>query len=470
MVGIVDWILIIAYMLAMVGVGIYFKTNDSMQDFAVADKKLGLSVLTATLLATAVGGGALTGSVGNSFASGLLEVPKIIILLGINIFMALFVAKKMRNVGGFTAPEMLGRVYGKRCQALGGLFCAIYMIGTGPAMQTIALGSCIHLLLGVDMKLGMIIGMAIVLLYTLSSGMWGVAMTDYVQFIFLAIGILLATGIVYSGAGGWSGIVENLPKGHLEIDTSGALELLCATSLPVLIDGNRYSRFFSAKDGNTARLATLIASIPQSLFLVMSLVMGLAAVNLLPADTGKDQVFATLLLTYLPVGIKGICIAALMAAIMSTADSYLLTGATNISVDIYKTYINPKASDKQMLYITKASVLLVGILGLGLALILPDVISVWTLSSTAYVGGCLVPMLYGIFSKRKKSYTAAFAAMIGGGTLALVLDVKEIVFLGLPAIVYGIGLSALLFFIITLFAKDGRYVNVASTSNNADIH
>ena len=128
------------------------------------------------------------------------------------------------------------------------------------------------------------------------------------------------------------------------------------------------------------------------------------------------------------------------------------------------------ASDKQMLYITKASVLLVGILGLGLALILPDVISVWTLSSTAYVGGCLVPMLYGIFSKRKKSYTAAFAAMIGGGTLALVLDVKEIVFLGLPAIVYGIGLSALIFFIITLFAKDGRYVNVASTSNNADIH
>lgn len=50
MVGIIDWIVIIGYMLAMVGVGAYFKTNDSMSDFAVADKKLGLSVLTATLL------------------------------------------------------------------------------------------------------------------------------------------------------------------------------------------------------------------------------------------------------------------------------------------------------------------------------------------------------------------------------------------------------------------------------------
>lgn len=116
MVTILDWVLIIAYMLAMVGVGMYFKTNESMTDFAVADKKLGLSVMTATMLATAVGGGALTGSVGNSYANGVVEVPKIIILLCINMFMGLFVAKKMRNIGGFTAPEMLGRVYGKNAR------------------------------------------------------------------------------------------------------------------------------------------------------------------------------------------------------------------------------------------------------------------------------------------------------------------------------------------------------------------
>lgn len=78
------------------------------------------------------------------------------------------------------------------------------MMGTGPAMQSIALGTCIHLLLGVNMKLGMIIGMAIILAYTLSSGMWGVAMTDYVQFIFLAGGVLIAAAITYSGAGGWA--------------------------------------------------------------------------------------------------------------------------------------------------------------------------------------------------------------------------------------------------------------------------
>ena len=457
MVGILDWSLIIVYMLAMVGVGMYFKTNDSMQDFAVADKKLGLSVMTATMLATAVGGGALTGSVGNSYVNGIVEVPKIIILLCINVFMGLFVAKKMRNIGGFTAPEMLGRVYGKRCQTLGGLFCAIYMMGTGPAMQSIALGTCIHLLLGVNMKLGMIIGMAIILAYTLSSGMWGVAMTDYVQFIFLAGGVLIAAAITYSGAGGWAGITGTVPESHLELDTSGAIKLICATSLPVLIDGNRYSRFFSAKDAKTAQISTLIAAIPQCLLLVMSLVMGLA---LLPADLPKDMVFATLLMQYLPTGIKGLCVAALMAAIMSTADSYMLSGATNISVDIYKTYINPKATDKQMLIVTKGGILAVGLLGLGFALLLPDVMSVWTLSSTAYVGGCLVPMLYGIFGNGKKSYTAALISMLGGGSVALVCDLNKIVIFGLPAIVYGIIVSAILFFAITPFAKDAKYVDI----------
>lgn len=79
-----------------------------MQDFAVAGKKLGLSVMTAIHACDCGGGGALTGSVGNSYVNGIVEVPKIIILLCINVFMGLFVAKKMKNIGGFTARRCWG--------------------------------------------------------------------------------------------------------------------------------------------------------------------------------------------------------------------------------------------------------------------------------------------------------------------------------------------------------------------------
>ena len=315
------------------------------------------------------------------------------------------------------------------------------------------------------MRIGMIVGMMIVLAYTLSSGMWGVAMTDYVQFILLAGGVIIATFLVYREAGGWNQIAAGVPASHLVIDTSGALKIVCATALPVLIDGNRYARFFSAKDGNTAQLSTLLASIPQVLILIMSLIMGMAAVTLLPAGTSKDMVFATLLMTYLPAGIKGLCIAALMAAIMSTSDSYMLTGATNIAIDIYKTTVNPNADDAKVLRVTKISVLAVGLLGLGFALILPDIMSVWTLSSTAYVGGCLVPMMYAIFSKKKKSYTAAMTAMLGGGILAVVCELNGFVLFNLPAIVYGILLSAVLLFSITPFARDAKTVDIMKAGN-----
>ena len=461
---IIDWMLVVVYMIFMVVIGAYFKTSDNMEDFAVADKKLGLSVLTATFLATGIGGGVLTGSTGNGFAAGIMEIPKLLVLFSINIFMALFLAKKMRNIGGFTAPEMLGRVYGKKCQALGGLFCAIYQMGSGPAMQSIALGTCLHILLGVEMRMGMIIGMGVVLLYTLSSGMWGVAMTDYVQFIFLTVGMIAAAAIAYTEAGGWSGISAAVPASHFQLNMSDSVKFLCATALPVLIDGNRYARFFAAKDANTARLSNLIVAFPQLMIAFMAMIMGLSAVVLLPAETPKDMVFATLLTTYLPVGIRGLAIVALMAAIMSTADSYMLTGATNVSVDIYKTIINPKATDKQMVVVTKVSILAIGLLGLGFAIILPDIISVWTLSATAYVGGCLVPMLYGLFSKKKKSNAAALAAIICGGGFAVICELMGFVWFNLPPIVYGIALSAVLLFVITPFAKDGRDITIEQAS------
>ena len=94
---IIDWVLIGFYMIFMIVIGAYFKTSNSMSDYAVADKKLGLSVLVATLLATGIGGGVLTGSTGNAFAQGVVEIPKLAVLFCINIFTALFLAKKDRK-------------------------------------------------------------------------------------------------------------------------------------------------------------------------------------------------------------------------------------------------------------------------------------------------------------------------------------------------------------------------------------
>lgn len=458
--GIIDYCILAVYVCVMLGVGFYFKASSKMADYAVADKKLGLSVLVGTFLATGIGGGVLTGSTGNGYVAGIMELPKLIALFGINIFLGLFLAGKMRRIGGFTAPQMLGRVYGKNCQAVGGVFCILFQMGSGVAAQYVALGTCLSVLLGIDAKIGMVIGAVIIIAITYSSGMWGVAITDYLQFVFLGLGVLIATAVCFTSCGGWQGIVMSAPASHFEIDTLSSIKLLCSTSLAVLIDGNRYSRFFSAKDEKTARRAALITAVPQFLVGFFVMVMGLAAVSILPAGTPKDMVFPSLLAITIPTGLKGLCIGALIAAILSTADSYILTTSTNVSIDIYKNLINPNATDNDTLKITRASVLGIGVIGLVFAMVLPDVIKLWTLSSTAYIGGCLVPMMYGLFSKKKKSYIAAMVAIVGGGLFAVISELCGFSLFELPAIVYGIAISAVLLFIITPFAKDAKEVNI----------
>ena len=108
-IGVLDYCILAVYVCMMLGVGFYFKASAKMADYAVADKKLGLSVLIGTFLATGIGGGVLTGSTGNGYAAGIMELPKLIALFGINIFLGLFMAGKMRKIGGFTAPQMLGK-------------------------------------------------------------------------------------------------------------------------------------------------------------------------------------------------------------------------------------------------------------------------------------------------------------------------------------------------------------------------
>lgn len=459
-IGILDYCILAIYVCLMLGVGFYFKASAKMADYAVADKKLGLSVLIGTFLATGIGGGVLTCSTGNGYAAGIMELPKLIALFGINIFLGLFMAGKMRKIGGFTAPQMLGKVYGKNCQAIGGIFCIIFQMGSGIAAQYVALGTCFNVLLGIDARIGMAIGAVIIIIITYSSGMWGVAITDYIQFVFLGLGVLVATAVCFASADGWQGIASAAPESYFEIDPVSSIKLLCSTSLAVLIDGNRYSRFFSAKDAKTASRAALITAVPQFLVGFFAMVMGLAALVVLPAGTPKDMVFPSLLAITIPTGLKGLCIGALIAAILSTADSYILTTSTNVSIDIYKNLINPNATDTQTLKVTRFSVIGAGVVGLVFALLLPDVIGLWTLSSTAYIGGCLIPMMYGLFSKKKKSYTAAMVAILGGGLFAVISEMSGFVLFDLPAIVYGIVISAVLLFLITPFAKDAKEVNV----------
>ena len=153
----------------------------------------------------------------------------------------------------------------------------------------------------------------------------------------------------------------------------------------------------------------------------------------------------------LPPVLRGLVFAALLAAILSTSDSYLLVAATNYSNDIYKNVINPECDDQKMLKITKRTTLVLGLGGLVVAIWMQSIMSIWNLASAAYVGGCFIPMLYALFFNNcKKSALAANCAMVVGSVTAVVFEVTGITFLGLPGAAVGTLANFIVFSLITL--------------------
>ena len=114
------------YLAMNVGIGLYFnkKSKQNTSSYLVADRQIGLSFLVATFLASDIGGDALTGSTGNAFANGIVEIPKRVVVVAIWIILSTCLAKKLNkfgSVGALTAAEILGKTYGRGAQFLGGL-------------------------------------------------------------------------------------------------------------------------------------------------------------------------------------------------------------------------------------------------------------------------------------------------------------------------------------------------------------
>ena len=175
-------------------------------------------------------------------------------------------------------------MYGKPAQAYGGLCSFLYLMGTGPAMQTVTFGTVINVVTGIPFVYGAIISTIVILLFTYFSGFWGVAVTDYVQFIIMGFGVAFAAWLCFEKVGGWEGIVATVPQSHLTItnDITAIIRLIFTTSLTTLIDGNRYQRFFACKDAKTAKKGTLLSLIPLHTFYMTILLLGTCAYILIP--------------------------------------------------------------------------------------------------------------------------------------------------------------------------------------------
>jgi SSS family solute:Na+ symporter len=443
-------IVIVIYLLVMVAIGLASRRRARGADsFFVAGRSGSSLFITGSLLATIVGGSATVGMAGLGFSRGLTGMWWLLVGSAGLIVLGIFWAGKVRELGLYTLPELVEKQYDKRIGLAASILIVVSWLGV-IAGQIVASGTILSVLGLGSPVLWMVIFSAVFIGYTLLGGQYAVIRTDVFQIGIIFIGIFAGLGLVMYRLGGWGGLEMSLPAERFSFPVGpqfGGYELvslLLLVGLTYVVGPDMYSRLFCARDTRTARNSVFWAAgliIPFALAITL---IGMGASALFP-QIAPEQAFPTVINEVLPPIVGAIVLAALLGAVMSSADTCLMTASTILSVDIVGRF-KPSLKQEQILAISRWGIVGLGLLSLLLALALKGVISALLFAYTVYTSGLILPVIAGFYKEKLKlTPVGALAAIIGGGGVALVSKLLAIKYLDLG----GLLVSAVLLFLVS---------------------
>ena len=421
----IDIAIIVVYLVAMLAFGFWGKsrTKDSA-DFLVAGRRLGPALYTGTMAAVVLGGASTVGGVGLGYKYGISGMWLVVaIAIGL-LALSLFFAGRIQRLRVYTVAQMLKLRYGVDATSTSGIVMAAYTLMLS-VTSTIAYATIFNVLFDTNRTLSVIIGGVIVMLYSSIGGMWSITLTDMVQFILKTIGIFfLLLPFTWHRAGGIDGIRERAGDAAFNLGTIGIgtiVTFFVVYSFGMLIGQDIWQRVFTARSPQVAKWGGTTAAIYCLLYGVAGALIGMAASTFLGDVEAKDDVYAQIAETILPVGISGIVLAAAVAAMMSTASGALIATATVAKTDVKPLLLRmigrgtpprkrmPSATcTRDRLY-----VVVLGIVVIVIAALLNDVVAALTVAYDILVGGLLVPILGGFLWKRATGAGALWAMAAG---------------------------------------------------------
>ncbi|MGI6552180.1 MAG: sodium:solute symporter family protein [Bacillota bacterium] len=284
----------------------------------------------------------------------------------------------------------------------------------------------------IPLKQGVILSALLMLGFTILGGLPATIITDALQSFLVVIGIviLLIASIIHGG--GLANIIENTPTEYLTPVGPEGLSAVLLFALSVgpfyLVWQSTWQRIFAAKDEKTARNAGLTGFGIVAVISLIPYLVGVMARQYVPLDLEPNIVFSYVTVEVLPPPIAGIVFIGLLAALMTGATSFILQGSSNLVIDFYGKLINPKASEKKMMFVSRLAVAIIAIAAGAIALTNADIVSLyqWALRLTATV--LVLPFLCTMFWKwptRKGvmwSMVLAFIATVSYPYLGIGID------------------------------------------------
>ena len=422
---------IIVYLLISITIGLYAaKRVHNTADYAVAGRSLPLAVVIATTFATWFGSETVLGVPAKFVQNGIGSVVEDPFGASLClVFVGLFFAYKLYQRNLITIGDYYRQRFGRGVE----IFCSVVIMVSylgWVAAQITALGLVFNLITqgAVSTAQGMVIGTVIVLIYTLYGGMWSVAMTDFIQMIVIALGLIVIAWYAAGLAGGADKVLDYAVKnGKLQFfPTGGTKEWLFFTAAAMTMmlgsipQQDVFARVMSSKDAKTAVRGPVIGGILYFLFALIPMFVVMAAVMIMPEATAsllKDdpqKVLPTLVMERMPLLLQIAFFGALLSAIMSTASATLLAPSTTFVENILRN-IKPGMSDAATLKAMRISVVVFTAAVLTYAITMQGK-PIYDLVSGAYqitLVGAFVPLVYGLYWYRATTQGAVLSIVLG---------------------------------------------------------
>lgn len=450
-----DIFVVLLYAAGMLALGWYgMRRAKTRDDYLVAGRNLGPGFYLGTMAATVLGGASTIGTVRLGYVHGISGFWLCgAIGLGI-VGLSLFLAKPLLKLKIYTVTQVLERRYNPAARQSSAVIMLVYALMIG-ATSTIAIGTVMQVLFGLPFWVAILVGGGVVVLYSTIGGMWSLTLTDIVQFLIMTVGLVfLLMPMSISDAGGWNALVEKLPARYFDFTAIGwdtIVTYFLIYFFGIFIGQDIWQRVFTARSEGVAKVAGTAAGLYCVLYGLAGALIGMAAKVLLPDLENVNNAFASVVEHSLPNGIRGLVIAAALAALMSTASAGLLAASTTITQDLLPLLRGGRTSGNGDVHENRIATLLLGVVMLGIALVVSDVISALTVAYNLLVGGMLVPLIGAIYWKRATT-AGAIASMTLGFLTVLGFMVKD----GLDAntpIYYSLAVGLVSFVVISLVTR-----------------
>ncbi len=400
-------------------------------DYLVAGRSLPAFVLIFTLLSSWIGSGSLLAGAENAYKHGF---PALWQAAGgwAGLLLIYFIAPRARKFAQFTIPDLLEARYNQVARVLG-VIAVLFAYTAITSYQFIGGGDIMHLVFpGLSATHGQIIIAAFVILFTAIAGMSSVAYMDVAIGLLATFALIVALPILAHKAGGWNAVAAALPATHFQVlgdfTPIRALELFLPTCLLMLGNQSMYQKFFSAKTEKDATRAVVGWFI--GIVILESVIVAIAVVGSALFATGEvhdnpREILAFTALHALPHVLGAIMVGAIFAKVISTANNYLFSPATNLINDVFVRYVRPDASNRTVLLVSRFLVVLLGlwslVQSLGTRSVLEKALYAYTIYSAA-----LTPVILAAFFWKRATAWGAVASIAAGTFVTVFWDTAAV--------------------------------------------